>query len=72
MSPQRLEAFVPESFLSFRQQTIIRFLGFLVLLVYGFLAGGGLWFAIAAAASVYLEIRRPGVFWYGRGERRRQ
>ncbi|MCT9097902.1 hypothetical protein [Haloarchaeobius sp. HME9146] len=59
-----------DSFLSFRQQTIIRFLGFLVLLVYGFLAGGGLWFAVAAAASVYLEIRRPGTVWFARREHR--
>ncbi|WP_267640822.1 hypothetical protein [Haloarchaeobius amylolyticus] len=61
-----------DSFLSFRQQATIRFLGFLVLLGYGFVAGGGLWFAVAAAASVYLEMRRPGVLWPGRDERRRR
>ncbi|WP_435359495.1 hypothetical protein [Haloarchaeobius sp. DFWS5] len=61
---------MPATFLTFRQQLVVRLLGFVLLLVYGFLTGGGLWFALAATASVYLEIRRPGLTRFARAERR--
>lgn len=45
--------------LSHRTKLAVRFVGFVVLVSYGFAVGAGLPFALLAAASVYLEARRP-------------
>ncbi|MFC4408034.1 hypothetical protein [Haloarchaeobius iranensis] len=46
-------------FLSHRARLAVRLVGLVVLLSYGFAVGAGLPFAVLAAASVYLEARRP-------------
>ncbi|MFD1647394.1 hypothetical protein [Haloarchaeobius litoreus] len=45
--------------LSHRTTLAVRFVGLVVLVSYGFAVGAGLPFALLAAASVYLEARRP-------------
>ncbi|WP_257298333.1 hypothetical protein [Haloarchaeobius sp. FL176] len=46
-------------FLSYRTTLAVRLAGLIVLVSYGFAVGAGLPFALLAAASVYLEARRP-------------
>ena len=50
---------VQRRFLSHRTQLAVRLVGLVVLVSYGFAVGAGLPFALLAAASVYLEARRP-------------
>jgi hypothetical protein len=50
---------VQRRFLSHRTTLAVRFVGLIVLVSYGFAVGAGLPFALLAAASVYLEARRP-------------
>jgi hypothetical protein len=50
---------VQRRFLSHRTKLAVRLVGLMVLLSYGFAVGAGLPFALLAAASVYLEARRP-------------
>jgi hypothetical protein len=50
---------VHRRFLPHRTKLAVRLVGLVVLVSYGFAVGAGLPFAILAAASVYLEARRP-------------
>ncbi len=50
---------VQRRFLSHRARLAVRLVGLVVLVSYGFAVGAGLPFALLAAASVYLEARRP-------------